>query len=58
MPIYTPLDDHDQGGGEKQNTKIEVVPVKIKGGNAIRVAPGLFSTLSDVNTIITAMKRE
>jgi hypothetical protein len=32
--------------------------VKIKGGNAIRVAPDLFSTLSDVNTIITAMKRE
>jgi hypothetical protein len=27
-------------------------------GNAARVAPGCFSTLSDINTIITAMKRE
>jgi hypothetical protein len=32
--------------------------VKIGGGNAARVTPGRFSTLSDVNTIITAMKRE
>jgi hypothetical protein len=31
--------------------------VKI-GGNATGVAPGHFSTLSDVNTIITTMKRE
>jgi hypothetical protein len=32
--------------------------VKIGGGNAAGVAPGSFSTLSDINTIITAMKRE
>jgi hypothetical protein len=27
-------------------------------GKTLSVAPGRFSTLSDVNTIITAMKRE
>jgi hypothetical protein len=27
-------------------------------GKAAKVAPRLFSTLSDVNTIITAMKKE
>jgi hypothetical protein len=32
--------------------------VNIGGGNAAGVAPERFSTLSDVNTIITAMKRE
>jgi hypothetical protein len=32
--------------------------VKIGGGNATEVTLGRFSTLSDVNTIITAMKRE
>jgi hypothetical protein len=32
--------------------------VKIGGGNAVGVAHGCFSILSDVNTIITAMKRE
>jgi hypothetical protein len=32
--------------------------VKIRGGNAAGVALGCFSTLSDVNTIITAMKME
>jgi hypothetical protein len=32
--------------------------MKTGGGNAAEVAPGCFSTLSDVNTIITAMKRE
>jgi hypothetical protein len=32
--------------------------VKIGGGNAAVVALGRFSTLSDVNNIITAMKRE
>jgi hypothetical protein len=47
-----------QGGGEKRNTETEAVPVKIGGGNAAGVAPGCFSTLFDVNTIITAMKRE
>jgi hypothetical protein len=45
-------------GGEIQNTKTEDAPAKIEGGNAGGVAPGCFSTLSDVNTIITAMKRE
>jgi hypothetical protein len=32
--------------------------VKIGGRNIAGVAHGRFSTLSDVNTIITAMKRE
>jgi hypothetical protein len=32
--------------------------LKIGGGNAIGVTPGLFSNLSDINTIDTAMKRE
>jgi hypothetical protein len=47
-----------RGGGETRNTKTEVVPVKIGGGNAAEVAPRHFSTLSDINTIITTMKRE
>jgi hypothetical protein len=45
-------------GGETQNTEIEAVPAKIEGGNAARVSLGRFSTLSDINTIITAMKRD
>jgi hypothetical protein len=32
--------------------------MKIGGGNATGVTPRRFSTLSDVNTTITAMKRE
>jgi hypothetical protein len=36
----------------------KVVPMKIGGGNNAEVAPGRFSTLSDVNTIITSMKWE
>jgi hypothetical protein len=32
--------------------------VKIGGGNAAGVTPRHFFTLSNVNTIITAMKRE
>jgi hypothetical protein len=32
--------------------------MKIGEGNAVGVALGRLSTLSDVNTIITAMKRE
>jgi hypothetical protein len=47
-----------RGGGETRNTEIEAVSAKIGGGNAAGVIPGRFSTLSDVNTIITAMKRE
>jgi hypothetical protein len=47
-----------RGGGETRNIETEVVPTKIGGGNAAGVTPGRFSTLSDVNTIITAMKRE
>jgi hypothetical protein len=47
-----------RGSEETRNTKIEVVPTKIGGGNAAGVAPGRFSTHSDVNTIITTMKRE
>jgi hypothetical protein len=47
-----------RGCGEIQNIKTEAVPAKIGGGNIEGVAPGCFSTLSVVNTIITAMKRE
>jgi hypothetical protein len=47
-----------RGGRETRNTKPEVVPGKIGWGNDPEVAPGRFSTLSDVNTIITTMKRE
>jgi hypothetical protein len=32
--------------------------VKIGGGKVVRVTPGRFSILSNVHTIITAMKRE
>jgi hypothetical protein len=32
--------------------------MKIGGGNAAGVAPSSFSTLSNINTIITTMKRE
>jgi hypothetical protein len=46
------------GGGETRNTETEAVPAKIGGENAAGVTPGRFSTLSDVNTIITTMKRE
>jgi hypothetical protein len=46
------------GGGETQNTETEAVPAKIEGGNAAGVTPGCFSTLSDINTIITTIKRE
>jgi hypothetical protein len=46
------------GGGDTQNREIEAIPAQIGGGNDVGVAPGRFSTLSDVNTIITAMKRE
>jgi hypothetical protein len=56
--IKTPSTISRQGSGEIQNTETEAVPVKIGGGNAAEVTPGRFSTLSDVNTIITAMKRE
>jgi hypothetical protein len=45
-----------QGGGEAQNTETWVVPANIGGGNATEVAPKRFSTLSDINTIITTMK--
>jgi hypothetical protein len=47
-----------RGGGETQNRETDAVPTKIGGGKAAAVAPKRFSTLSDVNTIITAMKRE
>jgi hypothetical protein len=47
-----------RGGGETRNTETQVVPVKIGGGNTARVSPGRFSTLPNVNTIITAMKME
>jgi hypothetical protein len=46
------------GGGETRNTKTEVVPKKIGGGNADRVALGRFSNLFDITTINTTMKRE
>jgi hypothetical protein len=41
-----------------KHTKIEATPAKIGGGNATRVAPGRFSSLSNITTIDTAMKRE
>jgi hypothetical protein len=47
-----------QGGGKTRNIETEAVLVKIGGGNATRVAPRRLSTLSNVNTIITTMKRE
>jgi hypothetical protein len=47
-----------RGEGETRNTETEGVLAKIGGGNVAGVAPGRFSTLSDVNTNITAMKRE
>jgi hypothetical protein len=47
-----------QGGGETRNRETEAVPVKIGGGNAAGVVAGRFSTLFDINTIITAINRE
>jgi hypothetical protein len=38
--------------------KHETIPAKIGRGNTAGVVPGCFPTLSDVNTIITTMKRE
>jgi hypothetical protein len=46
------------GGGETQNIEIEVVPAKIRGGNATGVSPRRLSNLFDIDTIDTAMKRE
>jgi hypothetical protein len=46
------------GGRETWNTETEAVLARIGWGNAAGVTPECFSTLSDVNTIITAMKRE
>jgi hypothetical protein len=37
---------------------IKAIPAKIRGGNAAEVAPGRFSSLSNINTIAIAMKRE
>jgi hypothetical protein len=39
------------GGRETRNIETEAVPAKIGGGNAVGVAPGCFSNLSDINTI-------
>jgi hypothetical protein len=59
MPIYRlPSTIPIRDGGETRNTETEVVQANIGGGNAIGVAPGCFSTLSDVYTIITAIKRK
>jgi hypothetical protein len=55
--IYPPM-IAIKGGRETWNTKTEVVPANIGGGNDAEVAPGRFSTLFDIDTIITAMKRE
>jgi hypothetical protein len=44
--------------GETRNRETEAVLAKIGERNAARVTLGCFSTLFDVNTIITAMKRE
>jgi hypothetical protein len=55
--IYRPpLDDLERR--RQINTEIEAVPAKIGGGNIVRVTPRRFSTLSNINTIITAMKKE
>jgi hypothetical protein len=35
-----------------------VVPANIRGGNAVGVALGRFSNLSDITTINIVMKRE
>jgi hypothetical protein len=44
-----------RGDGETRNIETEAVLAKIGGGNVAGVSLGCFSTLSDVNTIITAM---
>jgi hypothetical protein len=46
------------GGRETRNTKTKAVPAEIGGGNAIGVSPGRFSTLFNINTIISALQRE
>jgi hypothetical protein len=57
--IKTPPKVFLRGGGEEtRNRETEVVLVKIGGGNAVRVAPGRFSNLSDITNIATIMKRE
>jgi hypothetical protein len=42
---------------EKRETQKQI-PVKIGGGNFVRVAPGCFSHLSGITTINTTMKWE
>jgi hypothetical protein len=52
--IKTPFDDPEtrwQRNTKRRNR--EAVPVKIGGGNAAEVAPGRFTTLSDVNFKLT-----
>jgi hypothetical protein len=56
--IYTPWTIVIRSGRETRNIKTEAVPAKIGGGNTTGVTPGCFSILSNVNTIITVMKRE
>jgi hypothetical protein len=43
---------------QRNMKETKVVPVMIGGGNTGEVALGCFSTLSDVNTVITSLKRE
>jgi hypothetical protein len=43
---------------EKHENEIEVVPAKIGGGNAIEVAPGRFSNLTNITNTAIMMKRE
>jgi hypothetical protein len=47
-----------RGGGETRNTETEVVRANIVGGIIVEVALGRFSTLPNINTIITTIKRE
>jgi hypothetical protein len=56
--LYIPLDDHDQG--RQRNTKHGNKGYSSKDwrGKLCRSRPRSFSSLSDVNTIITTMKRE
>jgi hypothetical protein len=46
------------GGREIGNHETEADPAKIRGGNAVRFAPGRFSNLSNITNTATMMKME
>jgi hypothetical protein len=58
MHIYTPLDDPESRQQRNMKYRNRDCSSKDWRGSATGVAPGRFSTLSDVNIIITTMKRE